>query len=134
MKTCSNSSLSSACSSFKNFQSVGVLDITNNRTIPWLVEKLRALMNKYKFNAFYLELGTAYDMPHYYQCQKSLINPDQYKTLFINSIQNSVSLLGVSDAIERPRSPSFVSLPRFESSWEGLRRVIPTILTYGVIG
>ncbi|XP_019763989.1 myogenesis-regulating glycosidase isoform X2 [Dendroctonus ponderosae] len=123
-----------ALTSFKNFQSVGVLDITNNRTIPWLVEKLKALMGKYKFNAFYLELGTAYDMPHYYQCQKSLINPDQYKTLFINSIQNSVSLLGVSDAIERPRSPSFVSLPRFESSWEGLRRVIPTILTYGVIG
>lgn len=91
-------------------------------------------MNKYKFNAFYLELGTAYDMPHYYQCEKPLINPDQYKTIFINSIQNTVSLLGVSDAIERPRSPSFVALPRFESSWDGLRRVIPTILTYGIIG
>ncbi|KAL1509393.1 hypothetical protein ABEB36_004142 [Hypothenemus hampei] len=123
-----------ALTSFKTVQSAGVLDITNNRTIPWVTEKLKAVMKKYKFNAFYLELGTAYDMPHYYQCEKPLINPDQYKTLFTNTIQNSVSLLGVSDAIERPRSPRFVSLPRFESSWDGLRRVIPTILTYGIIG
>ncbi|XP_030756967.1 histone-lysine N-methyltransferase ash1-like [Sitophilus oryzae] len=91
-------------------------------------------MNKYKFNAFYVDLGSAYDMPHYYQCEKPLVNPDQYKSMFVNSIQNSISIFGVSDAIERPRSPSFVALPRFESSWDGLRRVIPTILTYGIIG
>ncbi|XP_050303978.1 myogenesis-regulating glycosidase isoform X2 [Anthonomus grandis grandis] len=123
-----------ALTSFGTVQSAGVLDITNNRTVPWLIEKLKTVMNKYKFNAFYLELGTAYDMPHYYQCEKPLINPDQYKTAFISSIQNAVSILGVTDAIERPRSPSFVSLPKFESSWDGLRRVIPTILTYGIIG
>ncbi|CAH1135129.1 unnamed protein product [Ceutorhynchus assimilis] len=123
-----------ALTSFKTLQSAGVLDITNNRTMPWLIEKLKSVMSKYKFNAYYLELGNAYDMPHYYQCEKPLLNPDHFKTQFINSIQNSISLLGVSDAIERPRSPSFVALPRFESSWDGLRRVIPTILTYGIIG
>ncbi|XP_030756966.1 myogenesis-regulating glycosidase [Sitophilus oryzae] len=123
-----------ALTRYKTLQSAGVLDVTNNRTIPWLLDKLRSVMNKYKFNAFYVDLGSAYDMPHYYQCEKPLVNPDQYKSMFVNSIQNSISIFGVSDAIERPRSPSFVALPRFESSWDGLRRVIPTILTYGIIG
>lgn len=129
-----NGSTIPALTRFKTAESAGVLDITNNRTTPWLIEKLKDVMLKYKFNAFYVELGSAYDMPYYYRCEKHLINPDQYKSMFINSIQNAVSLFGVSDAIERPRSPSFVALPRFESSWEGLRKVIPTILTYGIIG
>lgn len=112
-----------------------MLDITNNKTVPWLVTKLKSVMEKYKFNAtFFLELGTAYDMPHYYQCEKPLENPDQYKSIFVNSLQNFVGLMGVSDAIKRPRPPTFVSLPRFESSWDGLRRLIPTVLTYGIIG
>ncbi|XP_066262910.1 myogenesis-regulating glycosidase isoform X2 [Euwallacea similis] len=123
-----------ALTSFKTTQSAGVLDITNNRTVPWLIDKLNSIINKYKINAFYLELGTAYDMPHYYQCEKPLANPDQYKTLFVNSLQNSISLFGVSDAVELPRPPAFVSLPKVESSWDGLRRVVPTILTYGIIG
>jgi alpha-glucosidase (family GH31 glycosyl hydrolase) len=40
----------------------------------------------------------------------------------------------VNSAVERPKAPTFVSLPQFESSWDGLRRVIPTILTYGLLG
>lgn len=123
-----------ALARYKSLGSAGVLDVTNNRTVPWLLEKLRNVMNKYKFDAFYLDLGVAYNMPHHYQCEKPLTNPDQYKSLFINNVQSSVSLFGVNSAIERPRAPAFVSLPQFESSWDGLQRVIPTILTYGLIG
>lgn len=123
-----------ALTRYKTLESAGVLDITKNNTIPWLLDKLKGVMKKYKFDAFYLDLGTAYNMPHYYQCDKPLLNPDQYKTLFINSIQGAVPIFGVSSAIERPKSPAFVDLPKFESSWDGLQRVIPTILTYGVLG
>ncbi|XP_031337819.1 myogenesis-regulating glycosidase isoform X1 [Photinus pyralis] len=123
-----------ALTRYKSLESAGVLDITYNRTIPWFQDKLRAVMNKYKFDAFYLDLGVAYNMPHYYQCEKPLINPDHYKTQFINSIQGAVNIFGVNSAIEMPRAPSFVSLPQFESSWDGLQRVIPTVLTYGLIG
>ncbi|KAJ8914957.1 hypothetical protein NQ315_002481 [Exocentrus adspersus] len=123
-----------ALTRYKTLKSGGVLDITNNRTVPWLVEKLRRVMEKYKFDAYYLDMGTAYNMPHYYNCDKPLVNPDYYKTLFINSIQGSVPIFGISSAIERPKPPAFVVLPEFESSWEGLRRVIPTILIYGILG
>ncbi|XP_044259481.1 myogenesis-regulating glycosidase isoform X1 [Tribolium madens] len=123
-----------ALTRYKSSQSAGVLDPTNNKTIPWLLAKLKSVVAKYKFDAYYLDLGIAYNMPHYYQCEKPLINPDQYKTYFINNLQSSVSLFGVNSAVERPKAPTFVSLPQFESSWDGLRRVIPTILTYGLLG
>lgn len=124
-----------ALTRYKSLQSAGVLDSTNNRTIPWLLAKLKTVMSKYKFDAFFLDLGVAYNMPHYYQCQKPLNNPDQYKTYFINNLQNGgIPLFGVNSAVERPKTPTFVTLPQFESSWDGLRRVIPTILTYGVLG
>lgn len=123
-----------ALTRYKTLDSAGVLDITNNKTVPWLLNKLKKVMGKYKFDAFYLDVGTAYNMPHYYQCDRPLVNPDEYKTLFTNSLQGAIPLFGINSAIERPKSPAFVDLPKFESSWDGLQRVIPTILTYGILG
>ncbi|XP_045775611.1 myogenesis-regulating glycosidase isoform X2 [Maniola jurtina] len=123
-----------ALTRFKSLASAGVLDITNNRTIPWIFDKLQAVMDIYHIDSFYFDLGTAYDMPHYYRCEKMLINPDQYKTVFIKTFEKSLNIIGVSSAVTLPRPPIFISLPPFESSWEALRLVIPTILTYGISG
>ncbi|XP_050517920.1 myogenesis-regulating glycosidase [Diabrotica virgifera virgifera] len=123
-----------ALTRYKSLQSAGVLDITNVQTISWLLHKLKKVMNTYKIDSFYLDIGVAYNMPHYYQCEKALLNPDEYKTIFTNNLQGEVPLFGVNSAIERPRSPSFVVLPEFEFSWDGLRKIIPTILTYGILG
>lgn len=123
-----------ALTRYKSVPSAGVLDVTNNRSIPWLLEKLKKVKDSYKIDSFYLDLGVAYNMPHYYQCEKPLTNPDKYKTIFINSLQGSTNIMGVSSAVERPKAPIFVSLPQFESSWKGLQNVIPTMLTYGIIG
>ncbi|KAI8433930.1 hypothetical protein MSG28_012100 [Choristoneura fumiferana] len=123
-----------ALTRFKSLASAGVLDITNNRTVPWLLEKLQAVIEKYHIDSFYLDLGTGYDMPMYYQCEKRLINPDQYKTIFTKTFEKSLNIIGVSAAVSLPRPPIFVSLPPFESSWEALRSVIPTMLTYGISG
>ncbi|CAG9817998.1 unnamed protein product [Phaedon cochleariae] len=123
-----------ALTRYKSLQSAGMLDITNEKTVPWLLEKLKKVMNKYKFDAFFLDMGTAYDLPHYYHCDRPLANPDQYKVTFTNSLLGSVPVFGISSAVLRPRPPTFVFLPPFESSWAGLRGVVPTLLTYGVLG
>nr|XP_022900826.1 uncharacterized family 31 glucosidase KIAA1161 isoform X2 [Onthophagus taurus] len=123
-----------ALTRYKSLESAAVLDITNKNTSPWLIEKLKFLMEKHKFSTFFIDFGTAYNIPHYYQTEMDLFNPDQYKTLFINSLQDTVSIFGVNSAVQEPKVPIFVSLPPFQSSWEGLRRVIPTVLTYGLIG
>lgn len=123
-----------ALTRFKSLASAGVLDITNNRSIPWIMDKLQAVIDEYHIDSFYLDLGTAYDMPHYYRCEKLLTNPDQYKTIFTKTFDKTLSIIGVSSAISLPRPPIFVSLPPFESTWESMRLVIPTMLTYGING
>ncbi|XP_013142496.1 PREDICTED: uncharacterized family 31 glucosidase KIAA1161 [Papilio polytes] len=123
-----------ALTRFKSSPSAGVIDITNNRSVPWILDKLQAVIDEYFIDSFYFDLGTAYDMPHYYQCEKRLINPDQYKTIFTKTFEKSLDIIGVSSAVTLPRPPIFVSLPPFESTWQALRQVIPTMLTYGVNG
>ncbi|XP_058792684.1 myogenesis-regulating glycosidase isoform X2 [Phymastichus coffea] len=123
-----------ALTRYGQLNSAGVLDITGNRTLPWLRAKLQGLVERYRVDAFYLDLGTAQDMPHYYQCERPLANPDHYKTLFIDAILAAVPVIGVSGAIARPRAPVFVSLPPFPSSWKAIKTVIPTVLSYGIIG
>ncbi|XP_015592413.1 myogenesis-regulating glycosidase isoform X2 [Cephus cinctus] len=123
-----------ALARYKQSNSAGVLDITNNKTLPWLQAKLENLLKTYHIDSFYLDLGNAQDMPHYYKCEQPLTNPDHYKSVFTKSILGSVPVIGVSGAISRPRAPVFVSLPPFPSSWKAIKTVIPTVLSYGIIG
>ena len=73
-------------------------------------------------------------MPQFYQLQQNLTNPDHYKTIFTNKLNASWRVIGVSGAIARPPAPVFVSLPTLPSTWESLQLIIPTILTYGIVG
>lgn len=123
-----------ALTKIRNSASVGMLDPTNNETIPWLIQKVDKTIKKYLIDSFYLDFGSAYDMPRFYECQKPLLNPDHYKTIFMNRITESMNLLGVSGAISVPHPPAFLHLPKVNSSWEGLQSVITTALNYGIIG
>lgn len=123
-----------ALTRYKGSPSSGVLDVTNNASIPWLVNQLNQIVSTYKINSFYVDYGTAYNMPHYYQCSKSLINPDQYKSIFTASIVEQLPIFGVSGAVTVPKPPAFLGLPPVNSSWEGLQSIITTALSYGIIG
>lgn len=123
-----------ALTKFRNAPSVGVLDATNNETGPWLFTKLESTIKNYMIDSFYVEFGSAYDMPRFYECKKPLLNPDHYKTIFISRIRESINLLGVSGAISVPHPPAFLSLPKVNSSWGGLQTVITSALNYGIIG
>ncbi|KAL7019628.1 hypothetical protein ACKWTF_011184 [Chironomus riparius] len=123
-----------ALTKFKSSRSDGVLDITNNETIPWLLNKLEIVKKKYQIDSFYLEFGNAYDMPKFYDSSEALLNPDQYKSIFMDNITSSLTLLGVSGAISVPRPPAFLSLPQVNSTWHGLKTVLTSIINYGIIG
>lgn len=47
---------------------------------------------------------------------------------------DSVNVFGVSSAISRPPAPIFVSLLSLASTWDSLQVIIPTMLTYGIVG
>lgn len=123
-----------ALSRYRSLLSAGALDVTNKRSVPWFKEMLEDLLQRYKMDCFFLDLGVAYDLPYHYKFQGPLTNPDHFMTAFTELVQSSVTVLGVSSAIARPRVPTFVTLPAVPSTWKGLQSVIPTILTYGIIG
>lgn len=123
-----------ALTKYKNAQSVGMLDPTNNETIPWLIHKIDKTINKYIIDSFFLEFGSAFDMPRFYECKTPLLNPDHYKTIFVSRISESMNLIGVSGAITVPHPPAFLNLPKVNSSWAGLQTVITSALNYGIIG
>ena len=123
-----------ALTRYKSVPSAGVLDVTNNASIPWILEKLEKVTKDYQIDGFYLDFGTAYNMPNYYQCSRTLMNPDQYKTIFTSALEDEISIIGVSSAVSVPRPPAFISLPPVNSTWEGLQTVIKTVLAYGTIG
>lgn len=87
-------------------------------------------------NAFFLRVfsGSAYDLPRHYLFAKNLTNPDDYKSLFTQTVSDSVNVFGVSSAISRPPAPIFVSLLSLASTWDSLQVIIPTMLTYGIVG
>ncbi|CAO1413835.1 unnamed protein product [Diamesa tonsa] len=123
-----------ALTRFKSSLSDGVLDVTNNETIPWLSQKLEKIVKKYQIDSFYLDFGVSYDMPRFYQCSQPLLNPDHYKTLFTTMMNGAQHLIGVSGAVNVPRPPAFLSLPKVISSWKGLQSIIKSVLSYGIIG
>lgn len=124
----------SALTRYKSSAASGVLDITNAAAIPWLVSKLQAVRNATEIDSFLIDFGTAYNMPHYYQCNQSLINPDQYKSIFVASLEDAVPLFGVSGAVSAVRPPAFLALPPVNASWSGLQSIVTTALAYGVLG
>lgn len=83
---------------------------------------------------FSFAAGSAYDLPKYYQFKNNLTNPDYYKAVFTECALAAAPVLGVSSAISRPPAPIFVSLPSLQSTWESLQVIIPTTLTYGIVG
>lgn len=62
-----------------------------------------------------------------FRFEQTLLNPDEYKTLFTEAVLEHVEVIGVSSAIKRPRPPVFVSLPPLTSTWESLKQIIPTV-------
>ncbi|KAL1454115.1 hypothetical protein WDU94_010398 [Cyamophila willieti] len=123
-----------ALTRYKSLLSAGMFDVTSNKTVHWLQSKLRQLVADYNIDSFFLDLGTAYDMPRYHSFKRNMSNPDEFKTQFVNHLIRSVNISGLSGAIYRPPTPVFVSLPVLPSSWESLQLIIPTTLTYGIIG
>jgi len=86
------------------------------------------------FFLYYLNSGSAYDLPRHYLFAENLTNPDYYKSLFTQTVSDSVNVFGVSSAISRPPAPIFVSLLSLASTWDSLQVIIPTMLTYGIVG
>lgn len=72
-------------------------------------------------------------MPRHYKFKDPLTDPDDYKTLLVERGAEG-RFAAVSGAIRAPKPPIFVSLPELQGTWKDLKKVLPAVLSYGVIG
>lgn len=47
-----------ALTSYKSVPSAGMLDVTNNDSVPWIQKQLHQLVSDYQIDSFYLDIGT----------------------------------------------------------------------------
>lgn len=126
-----------ALTEYKKWNSVAVLDVTQEGARQWLYDKVKNMSEKYGVEAVYADMGTCFDLPQYYEFSKPLHSSDHAKDLFLQtlrSVSKDLSTIGVSTAVKLPKPPTFVALSPTESSWDGLRTVIPNILSLGLAG
>uniref|UniRef100_A0A336MLM6 CSON001889 protein n=1 Tax=Culicoides sonorensis TaxID=179676 RepID=A0A336MLM6_CULSO len=123
-----------ALTRYHNAPSVAMLDITNNATLPWMMDRIKKLRKAYSIDSFYFDIGNGHNVPRHYKCHRPIDNPDEYKTLFLSKLENVLSMIGISSSVTVPKPPTFLSLPPVNASWEGMRTVVISAITYGVTG
>lgn len=125
-----------ALTEYKQWESVAVLDVTREESRIWLRDKVKHMAAKYGVEALYADMGTIFDLPQYYNFSKKLFSADDTKDMFLQTLRSipHLSTIAVTTAVKLPKPPTFVALSPTESSWEGLRTVIPNMLSIGVAG
>ena len=117
-----------------------ILDFTNNKTIQWYHKRLKDLMNSYGVNSFLFDVGQSNWLPAAYQFSHPACNPSQYSTAYAKMAFESdpeASSSSVHVGAATQNLPVFVRMEEKSSTWgfdNGLKSIIPNILTYSLIG
>ena len=73
-------------------------------------------------------------LPRYYLTEKTLIDPSTLSDLFVKAAKDVTNVLATTSATHMPALPTFVAVPWLPSSWDGLKTLLPLVLTLGVAG
>lgn len=115
----------------------GLLDLTNNSTASWFLDRLLTLKRKYDIDGFIFTGGQTTYLPRHYAYHTSSINPDSFLQYYLSIASKLNSTLGTEVGFLTQSFPGFVRLTPRTVSWDsfsGLGSVIPEILTLGILG
>lgn len=115
----------------------GLLDLTNNVTTSWFLERLLNLKRKYDIDGFIFTGGQTTYLPRHYSYHASTINPDSFLIHYLSIAGKLNSILGTEAGFLTQNFPGFVRLTPRTVSWDsysGLGSVIPEVLTLGLLG
>ena len=92
----------------------GMLDMTNPNATKWLVQKLQSLLDglevvredkksdlKLPQVAFFLDTGDFTNIPHYYEFNEPLENPDVSRDIFVDVVMKHFPVIGVNGVSQR---------------------------------
>jgi hypothetical protein len=122
-----------------NTPPVAALDVTNPEAVEWFVGRLKALQAATGIDGFKFDAGEPCFLPRNPQTHAPLTTPADYTRLYVKNVAGQFAG-GVSEVRTGHLTQDVAVLCRMGdrfSTWDagnGLRSLIPTLLTSGVLG
>ena len=122
-----------------NTPPVAALDVTNPEAVEWFVARLRKLQAETGVDGFKFDAGEPCFLPRFPRTHQPLSTPAEYTQLYVERVAGQFAG-GVSEVRTAHRNHDVAIMYRMGdrfSTWDsanGLRSLIPTLLTSGVLG
>ncbi|ELT96444.1 hypothetical protein CAPTEDRAFT_33447, partial [Capitella teleta] len=111
----------------------GVIDLSANGQ-DWFRRRLEEFRSNYSVENFFFWGGEATTLPHEAQFSGKVYDPSEYTAMYSQFAEQLGSLNIISSAYHSQAYAGLVRLPTSPSTWEGLRSLIPKVLTLSILG
>lgn len=115
-----------------------VLDTTSLEAQSWFTERLKAFRTTYGFDSFNFDAGEVNYLPIGYELASiPYSNPAYYSYDYVTMASTFGQMVKVRVGYKSQGLPLFVRILDRDSVWDennGLRSLIPTVLTFGILG
>lgn len=113
------------------------IDFTNFRAKDWYLTRLKNFQNEYGIDSFKFDAGSISYLPYGYQLYDRSSVPSNYSVAYATIASEINNMVEVRVGDNSQDLPVFVRFLDRESTWSskmGLQSVIPTVLTFGILG
>ncbi|MDA9097383.1 glycoside hydrolase family 31 protein [bacterium] len=120
-----------------NTPPVVALDVTNPAAVDWFVSRLQNLQHKYGIDGFKFDAGEPCFLPRMFETFEALGHPSEYTRYWVERVASKFELAEVRTGHGTTGVGVLTRMGDRFSEWgsgNGLRSIIPTLLTSGVMG
>ena len=120
-----------------NTPPVVALDVTNPDAVNWFVSRLKSLQRRYGIDGFKFDAGEPCFLPRMFETHEALGHPSEYTRYWVERVASQFALAEVRTGHGTTGVGVLTRMGDRFSEWgsgNGLRSIIPTLLTSGVMG
>lgn len=113
------------------------LDVTNPEAVDWFVGRLRKLQEDYLIDGFKFDAGEPCFLPTRFRTHTPIPSPTEYTRLYVQEVASKFDYSEVRTGHKTNDVPLLTRMGDRFSTWSssnGLRSIIPTLLTSGLLG
>ncbi|XP_002740469.1 myogenesis-regulating glycosidase-like [Saccoglossus kowalevskii] len=114
-----------------------LLDVTSPSAVEWFLKRMNEMRETYNIDSFLFAGGEVSWLPVEFSTHRKLLTPTGYTTLYSMLAAQLGRNVMITSAYHSQTLALFLSMKEKESSWDttsGLQSVIPTVLTYNILG
>eukprot|EP00850_Spirogloea_muscicola_P006760 SM000032S12144 [mRNA] locus=s32:710768:722399:- [translate_table: standard] len=113
------------------------LDVTNPEAVEWFVQRLKKLQEDVSIDGFKFDAGEPCFLPRKFRSFQPISTPIEYTRLYVQEVASNFPCSEVRTGHRTNSVPLLTRMGDRFSTWSsgnGLRSVIPTLLTSGLLG